>query len=72
MKILQKCKDYSTLKSILSMEQLKNIDNILIHYENNNIDTESYINEYGNGNIISWYEGVVDTRDFLRDIRDNL
>lgn len=72
MKILQKCKDYSILKSILSMEQLKNIDNILIHYENNNIDTENYINKYGNGNIISWYEGVVDTKEFLRDIRDNL
>ena len=72
MKILQKCKDYSTLKSILSMEQLKNIDNTLIHYENSNIDTENYINKYGNGNIISWYEGVVDTKEFLRDIRDNL
>lgn len=72
MKILQKCKDYSTLRSILSMEQLKNIDNILIHYENSNIDTENYINKYGNSDIISWYEGLIDTRDFLRDIRDNL
>lgn len=82
--IIEKCKDYETLKNNLSTKQLEELDKILEHYEdykskcyNENLiknedyefDIEDYTRIYGNGYIVDWFEGLWGTQEFLEEIR---
>lgn len=69
LEILKTCKDYHILVNNLKYEFLEEIENKLQHYlnyisKNDNID--DYKKEYGNHDIVNWFEGTMDTKDFLR------
>ena len=77
--ILESCRDYEILKKELTTVQLTYINNTLVEYSNyinkNNdgkIDTiDYYTKKYGNANIIDWFEGLKDTREFIEDYLTN-
>lgn len=76
LEILKTCKDYPVLESNLKYEFLEEMENKLQHYlnyisKNDNID--DYKKEYGNHDIVDWFEGTMDTKDFLRhNIKDKI
>lgn len=62
------CKDYNQLSNALSFECLKYIENKLEHYVqylDNHDDINAYKEEYGNQGIVDWYEGLMNTKDFI-------
>ena len=80
MKILNTCKDYKELKNNLDLKTLNKIDKILTHFENymnknwNREDInvyDNYYNIYGNGYVIDWFEGLIDTKEFIDIIKNN-
>lgn len=69
LEILKTCKDYYILKENLKYEFLENMENKLQHYlkymlKNDNID--DYKKEHGNYDIVNWFEGIINTKDFIR------
>ena len=73
MKIINKCKDYEILKENLNEDTLKEIDEVLIQYEDwktkGDEDYTHFEDYYGNGNTIEWYEGLMETEEFIKEIR---
>lgn len=68
LKILEHCKDFNYLANNLTYNQIKNIEKALEHYLNYleySDDIDKYIFNYGNPDIIHWYEGTLDTIDFI-------
>lgn len=68
-KILRECKDYNILLDNLTYNQMKNIENVLEHYLDAFTDINEYIFSYGNADIINWYEGILSTKDFIKDYK---
>ncbi len=72
-KILTSCIDYQVLKENLSEEKLKKIEKCLESfqyyesiYDDGDIDIiGDYERNYGNGYIIDWYEGLMETDEFI-------
>lgn len=69
LEILKTCKDYSILENSLKYEFLEEIESKLQHYlnyilKNDNID--DYKKEHGNHYIVDWFEGMINTKDFIR------
>ena len=74
LKILKSCKDYYSLSNSLSETCLKDIETRLEHYNkylDNHSDINAYKDEYGNESIVDWYEGLMDTKDFIDQFKDN-
>lgn len=68
LEVIKTCRDYYQLSNALSLDCLKDIDNKLKHYLNylkENDDINAYKEEYGNKSIVDWYEGLIDTKDFI-------
>lgn len=68
LEILNNCKDYDYLINNLTHDQIKNIEKVLKHYLNyleHSDDIDKYIFNYGNSAIIHWYEGTLNTEDFI-------
>ena len=73
MEILDKCKDYEILKKNFDKEILEDIDKILVDFreystKNDNGENdiiEEYCEKYGNYDIITWEQGILDTEDFI-------
>jgi len=78
MKTLNKCKDYRILESNFDLKTLEQIDKILVHYDNYINENDDgikdiigeYIGIYGNGYIIDWYEGLMSTEEFLKELKE--
>lgn len=68
-KVLGECKDYNILLDNLTYNQMKNIENVLEHYLDAFTDINEYIFNYGNADIINWYEGILSTKDFIKDYK---
>ena len=74
--ILKNTKDYEYLKSKLTKEDLINMEKVLEDfiyyqslYDDGNIDIiGEYQSKYGNDYIIDWYEGLLDTDDFIKTL----
>ena len=69
-KVLGECKDYNILLDNLTYNQMKNIENVLEHYLDAFTDINEYIFNYGNADIINWYEGILSTKDFIKDYKE--
>lgn len=80
--MLKSCVDYKILEKEFSDDILSYIDNVLKDYESwktkkyeeedINFLYNEYDNYYGNGYIIDWYEGLIDTKEFIDEIKDRL
>lgn len=74
-KVLSNCVDYQILKDNLSKEQLDQLEKGLesyeyyqsMYYDDGDIIGE-YQNKYGNVNLIDWYEGLLDTDEFIKTL----
>ena len=78
MNYLKSCVDYEILKKELDNETLNEIEKVIEHFENYVKDNDDgykdiigeYYGIYGNYYIIDWYEGLIDTKEFLEHIED--
>lgn len=83
LRLVESCRDYDTLQNNLSLKQLMLLESILEHYEDylHNLDESKiiddsnnyvgdYIDKYGNGDVIRWYYGTLDTDDLLTSIEN--
>lgn len=69
------CIDYKILTEYLNQKELEKIDEVLYsfcQYQSKYDDGEKdiigeYISQYGNSNIIEWYEGLKSTNSFIED-----
>ena len=74
---LESCVDYNILKRYLSEEELQYMDGVINHYldylekyDDGVCDIIGrYNGEYGNYEIIDWYEGIITTKEFLQDYK---
>lgn len=72
---IKECVDYPTLKENFTKEELVEINNVIKDFDSyvnkyddgiKDIITE-YEMQYGNDNIIEWYEGLKTTKSFIED-----
>lgn len=78
MSYLESCLDYEILKKELDSKILQKLEQILNNYEDyiskNDDGYKDIIGEYcsfyGNDYVIDWYEGLIDTKEFLEHIKE--
>lgn len=78
-KYLKKCKDFSKLYENFNEDDLKKMDNVIKCYElyiekslNKKIIKKEYLDSYGNDDLINWYEGLMNTEDFINDYNKDI
>ena len=72
---VKNCIDYKALEENLNQKELEKINNVLndfsiyqSKYDDDVIDIiGQYTSNYGNSNIIEWYEGMKGTESFIED-----
>ena len=71
MKVLDKCRDFKALKNKFSNDILEKIDDVLNEYENGKISIKNeYTNTFRKQCVIDWYESLMSTKDFVKEIKE--
>ena len=78
LQFLDTCVDFSILKQQLKTHTLWEIDKIITdfvlyqnEYDNGEKDIiDEYISKFGNDFIINWYEGLMETNDFITEMKN--